>query len=381
MRKTIAFLCLFAAISFAVFTDLFAGGDASDPLVTLSYVRKIYTAAVEQNASSRASALLTQKGRELQTVIDERITRRVAEKMAGAVVRAIGLNGSSDAGVVDSSRAWRVLTLSQGDVVSGPAGAGVMLLDGSAATSGSAELIDITHGRALAVGVAAAPNTYYMVSQAQNAGLRITSERATVSVKDGAAVTHASDGALYEDEANRLNAIGLFRGSNRGYELSRRPTRQEALIMLIRLLGEESAALDYAGRSTFTDLTGWPDGIKYVAYGQHMKYTNGMTATEFSQQTPADANMYCTYVLRALGYSDAGGDFTYRGAIDKAVELGLITTAQYGQLQTTGLLRDHMALISYNALWASCKSGGQTLGERLVERGVLTRAQLDGAKK
>src|SRR5699024_12789313 len=47
-----------------------------------------------------------------------------------------------------------------------------------------------------------------------------------------------------------------------------------------------------------SDLTGWPDGIRYVAYGQHMGYTNGMTATEFSQQTPADATMYCTYVLR-----------------------------------------------------------------------------------
>lgn len=380
MRKATAFLCLFAAIFFAVFTDLSAGGDASDPLVTLSYVRKIYTAAVEQQAASRAASLLTQKSRELQSAIDARITQRVAEKVAAAVSRAIGLNGTTGTDSLDNTRAWRTLTLSQGDVVSGPAGAGVMLLDGSAATAGSTGLIDVTHGRALAVGVSAAPNTYYMVPQAQSAGLRITSRRAIVCVKDGASVMHAS-GALYEDEANRLNAIGLFRGSNRGYELSRRPTRQEALIMLIRLLGEESAALGYTGRSTFTDLTGWPDGIKYVAYGQHMQYTNGMTATEFSQQTPADANMYCTYVLRALGYSDTGGDFTYRGAIDKAVELGLITAAQYGQLQTTGLLRDHMALISYNALWAPCKGGGQTLGERLVERGVLTRAQLDGAKK
>lgn len=380
MRKVTVLFCLFAAISFAVFTDLSAGGDSSDPLVTVSYVRKIYTAAVEQNASSRASALLTQKSRELQSAIDARITQRVAEKTAAVVARTIGLTGTADANTSDSTRAWRTLTLSQGDVISGPVGAGVMLLDGSAATTGTAGLIDVTHGRALAVGVAAAPNTYYMVPQAQSAGLRITSSSATVSVKDGAAVTHAS-GALYEDEANRLNAIGLFRGSNHGYELSRRPTRQEALIMLIRLLGEENAALSYTGRSTFTDLTGWPDGIKYVAYGQHMKYTNGMTATEFSQQTPADANMYCTYVLRALGYSDAGGDFTYRGAIDKAVELGLITASQYAQLQTTGLLRDHMALISYNALWAQCKDSGQTLGERLVERGVLTRAQLDGAKK
>ena len=134
MRKTTAFLFLFAAIFFAVFTDLSAGGDASDPLVTLSYVRKIYTAAVEQQAASRAASLLTQKSRELQNAIDARITQRVAERAAAAVSRAIGLTGAADTGTSDSARAWRTLTLSQGDVVSGPAGAGVMLLDGSAAT-------------------------------------------------------------------------------------------------------------------------------------------------------------------------------------------------------------------------------------------------------
>ncbi len=375
MRKTTLFLCLLIAGFFALFTALAAGGGASDPLVTLSYAKKVYNASVQKNAEAQADALFSQKSGRLQSAADAYIDKRLQEKIVAAAVQSVLQSGAQQ-----NARAWSELTLGQGDVVSGPAGAGILLTDGSAASTGTSELIDVTHGRTLAVGSAAAPHTYYMVAVQQSAGLRITSRTATVRFKDGATVTRVA-AALYEDEADRLNAIGLFRGSNHGYELTRRPTRQESLIMLIRLLGEESAALGYTGRSSFTDLTGWPDGIRYVAYGEHMKYTNGMSKTEFSQQTPADSNMYCTYVLRALGYDDAAGDFSYRAAVSKATELGLITGAQYEQLQTTGLLRDHMALISYNALWAPCKGTGQTLGERLIENGVLTRAQLDGAKK
>ncbi len=374
MRKMTLLCCLILGGCAVLWTAL-AAGTAADPLITVSYARQIYNAAVERSAELRADALVSQKTEELQSALEAAVADRVAQRVADSVAQSVRQNAELSAG-----RSWTELTLAQGDVVTGPAGAGIMLTSGSAATTGTAELIDITNGRTLAIGVVASPSTYYMVPVDQGAGLRVTSAAATVRVRDGAAAARAQ-AALYEDEADRLNAVGLFRGSNYGYELTRRPTRQESLIMLIRLLGEEQAALAYTGQSTFTDLTGWPDGIRYVAYGQHMGYTNGMTATEFSQQTPADANMYCTYVLRALGYNDARGDFSYRQAAQKAIEVGLLTDAQYAQLQTTGLLRDHMALISYNALWARCSGSVQTLGERLVERGVVTQAQLDSIRR
>lgn len=367
MRKSIA-ACILAAMLCAAVVTLSAG--TSDPLVTVSYVRKIYNQTVEANAQARAAGLSESNSEKLSAAVDACLLRAVAQRAAAAVLRDMPL----------SARSWTRVELSQGDVVSGPVGAGFMLESGTALASGTAELIDVTAGRTLAVGAAAAANTYYMASQAQQSGLRVTSASAVVRLKDGAGVTRAAQ-SLYEDEADRLNSVGLLRGSNYGYELNRRPTRQESLIMLIRLLGEENAALAYTGGSTFTDLTGWPDGIRYVCYAQNKGYTNGMTPTQFSQQTPADANMYCTYVLRALGYSDAQGDFTYRAAVDKAIELGLLTAAQYEQLKTTGLLRDHMALISYNALWAPCKGTGQTLGQRLVSAGVLTAQQLSSIKK
>ncbi len=369
MRKSTAVLIVLLLIFAVTLTAFASGGSVSDPLVTLSYVRQIYSRTVEANAAARAQELFTQKSEKLQNGIDAYIYQRLSAGIAASIAQSSGQTG-----------AWREVTLAQGDTVTGPVGAGMVLVSGTAATNGVAPLIDVTHGRELSVGVAAAPNTYYMVSQAQDAGLRITSASAVVRVKDGAAAVQAG-AVLYEDEAQRLNAMGLFRGSNHGFELNRRPTRQEALIMLIRLLGEEDAALAYTGKASFTDLTGWPDGIKYVAYGESRGYTNGISETEFAQQSPAEGNVYFTYVLRALGYDDKAGDFEYRQSMTKAMEVGLITQAQYSQMQQTGMLRDHMALISYNALWVQCKGSSQTLGQRLVERGVITQAQLDAAKK
>ena len=44
--------------------------------------------------------------------------------------------------------------------------------------------------------------------------------------------------------ADDLKEIGMFKGTNEGYELDRAPTRVEAAVMLVRMLGKEEAAED-----------------------------------------------------------------------------------------------------------------------------------------
>ena len=56
--------------------------------------------------------------------------------------------------------------------------------------------------------------------------------------------------------ADALAALGLFRGTENGYELDRAPTRAEALVMLIRLLGREEEALAYDGDCPLADVAG-----------------------------------------------------------------------------------------------------------------------------
>ena len=73
------------------------------------------------------------------------------------------------------------------------------------------------------------------------------------------ALTVAASASDFDAAAKDLSAIGVFRGTEAGFELDRAPTRSEAAIMLVRLYGaEEQAAADYeAGTIShpFTDVS------------------------------------------------------------------------------------------------------------------------------
>lgn len=64
--------------------------------------------------------------------------------------------------------------------------------------------------------------------------------------------------ANFTSSADVLNELGLFQGSESGYELDRAPDRAEAATMLVRLLGKEEAAKTYyaanADAFPFTDM-------------------------------------------------------------------------------------------------------------------------------
>ena len=71
-----------------------------------------------------------------------------------------------------------------------------------------------------------------------------------------------------ETKADVLNTLGLFKGTENGYELDKPLTRMEALIMLIRLSGKELDAL-YSMKEyemPFTDAPDWEKADKYLGY-------------------------------------------------------------------------------------------------------------------
>lgn len=182
----------------------------------------------------------------------------------------------------------------------------------------------------------------------------------------------ARDLSAAEDIASSLRDAGLFKGTQNGFELDRPATRQEALLMLIRLLGLEDEASACTEECPFTDVSAW--WKPYIAYAYKMGYTTGSVFdTEkgiylFGTGT-ADAKMYCTFVLRALGYSDRNGDFSYSAAVDFARSVGIIPQ----EADTADFLRADVVYVSYAALSAEV-SGGGTLGEKL---GVFSPAEDD----
>lgn len=178
----------------------------------------------------------------------------------------------------------------------------------------------------------------------------------------------------YEVEAQTLNRIGLFNGTgideegNPIFELDRAPTRTEALIMLIRIMGKEQEARNSTDSHPFTDVPEWAD--KYVAYAYANGITKGIGNGKFGAEDIASSKQYLTFVLRALGYNDNAGDFAYEKASEKAAEIGLVKDNAYVD-ENTAFLRGDVAKISYDALSVNVKDSDLKLIDKLISDGAV----------
>lgn len=177
---------------------------------------------------------------------------------------------------------------------------------------------------------------------------------------------HAGNSTEAETKAAALKQLGLFKGvSETDFALDRAPTRTEALIMLIRVLGKESEAINGNWSHPFTDVASWAD--KYIGYGYEKGLTKGVSATKFGTGN-ADSNMYLTFMLRALNYSDLAGDFTWDAPDILAAAIGILPD----NVDTVNFLREDVVLVSWAALEADLKGGVQRLAKKLLSEGIFT---------
>lgn len=174
--------------------------------------------------------------------------------------------------------------------------------------------------------------------------------------------------------ADALKDLGLFSGSNNGYELDRAPTRLEAGVMLVRLLGQEENAKALADKYTapFTDVKPWAYG--YVQYLYDNGLSKGQGGGLFGSDSPCTAQQYATFLLRALGYTDSGStpDFSYANALTFAQHKGIVDEMN---CNTTNFLRGHMAAMGYTALATAPKTGEADLLTKLTASGAIADAK------
>lgn len=174
-----------------------------------------------------------------------------------------------------------------------------------------------------------------------------------------------------DEAADTLVALGLLAGTNDGLQLERTPTRNEILVMLIRLLGQEDEAKAYTEETTFLDVKNtWAE--PYVSYAQSKGLVNGISETQFGGNNTAAVRDYLTMVLRSLGYAE-GTDFTWNNSIAFADKIGL-THGEYSD--ASGFLREDMVLISYTALTLEVNGTGSALVEKLYADGSISYSQL-----
>jgi len=184
------------------------------------------------------------------------------------------------------------------------------------------------------------------------------------------AMAASRDTSLAYNLAVELRGLGLFQGGSDGdFALNRAPTKTEAVVMLVRLLGkqDEAASANYA--CPFTDVAAWAK--PYVAYANRAGLVNGVSATQLGTGN-ASASTYFTFVLRALGYSDGeGADFTWDDPFSLAQNAGILPEA----VHLASFQRADVVFVSYAALGASLKGMAGTLGQKLLSEGAFTQEQ------
>lgn len=351
MRKKLLFLLPLCLLAFAVVWAS-AAGDAADPLASLSYLNGIFTNRVD-------------------TAVNTRLDN------AGAL-----LNTPSAPMDTTSAASWTETRLKRDDLLQAETGSGVLLLAGSGQVNySSGAVVDVTDGTVIPSGGSLRPRHRYLVAEDTTAGFVVTSKTAVVDYQ-GTCTFQSSTATDYNAMASVLKTLHLFQGSftgyGQGYDLEAAPTRLQALIMFIRVLGEENEALAWTGACPFADVAAGSSGEKYVAYAYEKGYTNGYNAREFRPSAPVSARQYTEFVLRALGYSSAANT-DLSNVFARAQSAGMLTEGETAMLERDPFLRAELVYISYYALETPVSGTGRTLGEHLMDKGIFTQWERDTA--
>lgn len=192
-------------------------------------------------------------------------------------------------------------------------------------------------------------------------------------------VTASAASAGEKQTADALHELGLFLGTGDNadgtpnYELDGNLTRAQAIVLLVRMLGKEQEVLNSTYIHPFKDTEAWYD--KYVGYAYVNKLTNGTGAATYSGGATTTEQMFATFCLRALGYDDQRGDFTWDKASDKAKELGI-------EVDLKGsYTRGEAVLTFWDVLNTNQKGSDKTLAEKLQKDGVFTKGAFEKALK
>ena len=147
------------------------------------------------------------------------------------------------------------------------------------------------------------------------------------------------DESRHPKEAAVLFDCGFFTGTDRGAELSRALTREEAAVLVLRVMGGEADLFD--AELPFSDVSAW--ARPHVSRLWEAGIVRGVSAGRFGAAEPVTARQFYTMLLRALGHTEFSAD----GALEYAVSCGLLDPAE---LPREGFTRDDALYACYRAL-------------------------------
>lgn len=356
-KEPIALLLIGVLLSGIMTVGAADAGSAADPLIALNWLKETFLPGAASDAEKRAEEKL-----------EEAENQIFASDAQGTELRV----KRSD-----------ILWLESGSSLTALAGE-LSLSSGSKGTAVDLSAgVEVTPENGVIVG-----GHRYLAAENSRVGFSVDSATAVIRCS-GSYQLDPSGETDYNALAEALKTMGLFRGSDvsfgSGYDLESTPTRIQGLVMFLRLIGEEQAALNYPGSGiTFADVPEW--AIPYVAYAYDKGYTKGQEIDSqwrvvFGSDYPLAARDYMTFLLRALGHAE-GSAFTWENAIADAQRLGVLSEGEVQLLNEEPFLRAQVAYLSYMSLSSHLAGGSGTLLDRLTTGGVVSgeaaRAAMEG---
>lgn len=199
MKRPIALLASLLAVTVLATAATAAGGDSSDPLISLNYLQTTFTT----KATSSIDAALDKA--------DQAAYAKAEAALRSTIAAAEANVGAQRADVFTES------CLKQGDILSGTTGLQVIVLAGSVNVQfSSGAVVDVTTGSEVKSGAALAENHRYLVAEDTTALFTVTGKTAVVNYCGFYSIASSSS-VDYPAMAASLKTLTLFRGSDTGY--------------------------------------------------------------------------------------------------------------------------------------------------------------------
>lgn len=198
--------------------------------------------------------------------------------------------------------------------------------------------------------------------------LRQTLGKTTIasSIRSGSTLG-ADDAAIRLYYLDMLTGTGTAKDGSVTFDLERDLTRLEAVVLAVRLMGMEDTAAAGTLTHPYTDVPGWASG--YVGY----LYSCGLLETAsdglFQPQSPASLETFMSYMLYALGYRMADGDYNLLSVVTQSRAAGICVTEP-----DEPLTRGDAVVSMYNTLRTNIKGSDRVLSDLLVQQGKISYA-------
>ncbi len=180
----------------------------------------------------------------------------------------------------------------------------------------------------------------------------------------------------FVEYADVLYELGLFKGTEEGYELEKPVNRSEAISMVLRMIGEEKLAEDMDSIEIFDDVAEEHWAFKNIGYAAVNGYIHGKSETRFGPEDPVTGQEFTKMLLSAIAYQG----ITISDAYEAGIKYSLLSNKYSKKVVSINdyqLSRNDLVNICYAALSVKTPEG-ELLQDKLIKKGIIDKDHLEG---